>query len=97
MEKNMMDVYYEQINSATDMTQEEFEEAYGLEKGEGKEYLDNISKIKERAESVEVRWKEAKELFPEPEDIGEIRGTDNLDFEEYKKRIEKEPQLQWQS
>lgn len=83
MEKGMMDVYYEQIDSAAKMTQEEFEEAYGLEKGAGKEYLANIGKIRERAEAVETRWKEAKELFPEPEDIGEIMDNANKDSLEY--------------
>ena len=77
MEKGVMDLYYEQIDSASQLTQEEFEEAYGLEKGQGKQYLENIQQIKERAQQVESRWNEAKELFPEPEDIGEI--LDNAD------------------
>jgi hypothetical protein len=83
MEKDMMDVYYEQISSAENMTQEEFEEAYGLEKGAGKDYQANISKIKERAKSVEERWNKAKELFPEPEDIGELLDSADKNSLEY--------------
>lgn len=72
MEHNTMDLYYEQINSVKDMTQEEFEEAYNLEPGEGKAYLENSSKMMERAKSIESRWKEAKDLFPEPADLNEL-------------------------
>ena len=85
MEHNTMDLYYDQINSVKDMTQEEFEEAYNLEPGAGKAYLENSSKMMERAKSVEARWKEAKDLFPEPADLQEmltISDKNSVEFEQ---------------
>lgn len=85
MEHNTMDLYYEQIESVKDMTQEEFEEAYNLAPGEGKAYLENSSKMMERAKSIESRWKDAKDLFPEPADLREMlegANKDSVEFEQ---------------
>jgi 3'-phosphoadenosine 5'-phosphosulfate sulfotransferase/low affinity Fe/Cu permease len=85
MEHGTMDLYYEQIQAVKDMTQEEFEEAYDLQKGEGKNYLANVDKILERTKKVESKWNEAKEMFPEPSDIGEIlerADPNSIEFEQ---------------
>jgi len=67
-----MDLYYDQMEAYKDMTQEEFEEAFSLEKGAGADYLANISTMQERARNIENRWKEAEIKFPLPDDIGDM-------------------------
>jgi hypothetical protein len=72
MKHDTMDLYYDQMEAYKDMTQEEFEEAFGLEKGAGADYLANISTMQERARNIEKRWKEAETKFPLPDDIGDM-------------------------
>jgi hypothetical protein len=72
MKHDTMDLYYDQMEAYKDMTQEEFEEAFGLEKGAGADYLANISTMQERAKNIEKRWKEAETKFPLPDDIGDM-------------------------
>lgn len=72
MKHNTMDLYYDQFEAYKDLTQAEFEEAFGLKDGEGKDYLANLSQMQERAKNIETRWNEATERFPIPEDIGDM-------------------------
>jgi hypothetical protein len=72
MKHNTMDLYYDQFEAYKDLTQAEFEEAFGLKDGEGKDYLANLSQMQERAKNIETRWNEATERFPIPEDIEDM-------------------------
>jgi hypothetical protein len=83
MEKDMLELYTAQVDAIQNMSQEEFEEAYGLEKGQGAQYLENVQTIKSRINDVQSRWKEAKELFPEPEDIGQLMDDSDPNSIEY--------------
>ena len=72
MKHNVMDLYYDQFEAYKDLSQAEFEEAFGLKDGEGKDYLANLSQMQERAKNIETRWNEATERFPIPEDIEDM-------------------------
>ena len=86
LEHDTMDIYYEQMNAYKDLTQEEFEEAMNLEPGEGANHLQKIETAIDNAKSIESKWKEAKERFPDPIDFTKTSSYDK-DSSEYEKSI----------
>lgn len=81
MDTNTMDYFKEHLSSMKKLTPEEFEEAFGFEKGTGAEYQSRIDSIISRAESIERSYKNVKKKFPNPVDLSKYeRGT-----EEYNK------------
>jgi hypothetical protein len=81
MDTNTMDYFKDHLSSMKDLTPEEFEEAFGFEKGTGAEYQSRIDSIIARAESIESSYKNVKKKFPNPVNLNDYEvGT-----EEYNK------------
>jgi len=77
LDTNSMDFFVEHLESMKGLTPEEFEEAFGFEKGTGKKYQDRIDSIISRARSIERTHKNIKEKFPSPVNLDDYeKGTE---------------------
>jgi len=86
LEHDTLDIYTEQLKEYKNLTQEEFEEATGLEAGEGVDYQQKIDIALDNIKSIEKSWKDAKERFPDPIDFTKTSTYDE-NSPEYEKAI----------
>ena len=73
LDTNTLNYFTDHISSMKNATQEEFEEALGLEKGTGAKYQSQIDNILGKAKEIEKTYKEANERFPEPVDLSKLQ------------------------
>lgn len=71
------DMFKEHIASFRDLSDEEFEDAMKIEKGEASKYRGRIDEVLKRADSIQTEHKKMNERFPDPIDLGNYeKGTD---------------------
>jgi conjugal transfer/entry exclusion protein len=81
LDTNTFNYFTDHIKSFKNYTPEEFEEAFGFEKGTGEKYQSRIDSIVQKAEGLKETYKNFNERMPKPVDINKFEpGT-----EEYKK------------
>jgi hypothetical protein len=81
LDTNTLDYFKEHLGSFKQYTPEEFEEAFGFEKGTGQEYQSRIDGILEKTNSLKEQYNEFNERMPSPVDFSKLeQGT-----EEYRK------------
>jgi Holliday junction resolvase-like predicted endonuclease len=80
LDTNTMNYFTDQLSSMKNLSAEEFEEAFGFEKGTGAEYQGRIDNIIDKAKDIEKSYKEINERFPSPVDLTKI-GKDHPDYE----------------
>jgi hypothetical protein len=69
--------FKEQIASYKNLTEQEFEDAFKLEKGTGKKSLSKIDSVLQRIDEIEADYKENYERYPDPIDLaGYKKGTE---------------------
>jgi hypothetical protein len=81
LDTNTFNYFTDHLKSFKNYTPEEFEEAFGFEKGTGEKYQSRIDSIVQKAEGLKETYKNFNERMPKPVDISKFEpGT-----EEYKK------------
>ncbi len=80
LDTNTMSYFTDHLDSMKNLSAEEFEEAFGFEKGTGAEYQGRIDGILSKAADIEKSYKEINERFPSPVDMSKI-SKDNPDYE----------------
>ena len=80
LDTNTMSYFTDHLESMKNLNAEEFEEAFGFEKGTGAEYQGRIDGILTKAADIEKSYKEINERFPSPVDMSKI-SKDNPDYE----------------
>lgn len=77
-ETNTLGFFKEHINSFKQYTPQEFEEAFGFEKGTGAEYQGRIDSILTQADAMEKTYKNVNEKFPDKINLAEYKkGSDD--------------------
>jgi hypothetical protein len=80
LDTNTMNYFTDHLSSMKNLSAEEFEEAFGFEKGTGAEYQGRIDNIIDKAKDIEKSYKEINERFPSPVDLTKI-AKDHPDYE----------------
>jgi len=73
LETNTLNYFKDHIASFKDMSVDEFEEAFGFEKGKGAESQQKIDKILEKIDNVEKVYTYATDRFPDPVDLSKYK------------------------
>jgi len=73
LDTNTLNYFKDHIGSFKDLTPEEFEEAFGFEKGTGAKEQEKIDKIVTNIDSVEKAYNYANDRFPNPVDISNYK------------------------
>lgn len=73
-ETNTLDFFKDHLSSFKQYTPEEFEEAFGFEKGTGAEYQSRIDDILQHADAMETTYKNLNQKYP-----------DQINLDDYKK------------
>ena len=77
IETNTTEYFKDHLSSMKELTPEEFEEAFGYEKGTGEKYLANIDNIISKISEVENNYKKVNERFPNPVDLSQYDPNSN--------------------
>ena len=73
LDSNTFDMFIDHINSFKQMTPEEFEEAFGFEKGVGQKYQGRIDSMVEKAYKMQTRYNNLEKNFPSPVNLSELK------------------------
>lgn len=81
LDNNTINYFKDHISSFKDVTPEEFEEAFGFEKGTGTKQQDKIDTILSNIDTVEKTYKYANDRFPNPVNLDNYK-TDSPEYED---------------
>jgi uncharacterized small protein (DUF1192 family) len=76
LDTNTLNLFTDQLESFKQYSPEEFEEAFGYEKGEGAKYQAKLDSIIKKTKSIEAKYKRVNEQFPNPVDLSKIDKED---------------------
>lgn len=77
LETNTINYFTEHLSSMKDMNPDEFEEAFGFEKGTGAKYQGRIDSVIEKTNKMQQTYKYANDRFPNPVNLNPLKkGTE---------------------
>lgn len=80
LEHNTFDIFVDHIESFKTMSAEEFEQAFGFQKGTGLSYKQKIDAVVEQSKRIKNRYEFYKERFPNPIDLKRYKDKDSLEY-----------------